>query len=71
VKETRCWVTDEKGKVIIVAGEFSELVSKDIHGPFTHIVVKYYRDGDDALLGDNPILQVFPLKNVFFMDIER
>jgi len=66
--ETRCYVTDAEGQVIINAAEFCDLLSKEHKGAVTHVMVKYYENFDKALTGEDCILKIFPIDRVFFKE---
>ena len=65
VKDTRCFVVNDKGDVVIQAGDFKELLSKECKGPITHILVGYHYDNPKYYLG------VYPIENVYFCEMER
>lgn len=72
MKRTRCFVVDETMRIIIMAGDFVDMVYKDPsfkEGP-SHVVVGYYESIDNAEIGMNRIVKVFPIEQVYFLQVE-
>lgn len=63
----RVHVTDSKGVINIRGAELINLLSKERVKQPTHAEIKYFKGDDDAMTGENPIYQVFPLEQVFYV----
>ena len=63
--KTRCFVVDEKDEIIIEAGDFKMLLSTEVDGPYTHVLVGYH-----YFLEDGYYKKIFPIDRVYFCKMQ-
>ncbi len=66
--ETRCYVVDKDGKVIVQYAHYLAMVSSVVKGPLTHVLIKYYDSEMDSLGEKNPVYRIYPKEQMFFTE---
>jgi len=61
-----CFVIDEKGDLIVMEGMFNCFLRTVCDGPYTHVLVAYYKNSEDAMQKIGLVRRIFPKEQVFF-----
>ena len=61
-----CFVIDEGGNLVVMEGLFNCFLRNTHDGPYTHVLVAYYKNSDDAIQKIGLVRRVFPKEQVLF-----
>ncbi len=66
--ETRCYVVDKEGEIIIQYAHYLVMVSSVVKGPLTHVLIKYYESEMESFSEENPVYHIYAKEQVFFTE---